>query len=171
MTALSRRLRPILVDWRAAILAGLAAGTLFLILNLLIVPEAVNSSTEGVLRTFASIILGPETLGAGTGFGLGITITAIALHYLLSILAALLIAFVVHRWGIIGGTIGGAILGAAIYLINMYTFTSFFPWVFSMDHEIFLTMHIIFGAATGALYEIMERDEYEERQGERLATR
>ncbi len=132
-------------------------------------PEPADRPRSGQLLDRG--VLGPETLGAGTGFGLGITITAIALHYLLSILAALLIAFVVHRWGIIGGTIGGAILGAAIYLINMYTFTSFFPWVFSMDHEIFLTMHIIFGAATGALYEIMERDEYEERQGERLATR
>ena len=76
------------------------------------------------------------------------------------------VAYVVHRWGVVGGTIGGAVLGLSIYLINMYTLTLLFPWFFTMENTLFLIVHIIFGAAVGALYEVMERDEYEERQGE-----
>lgn len=159
-------LSPILVDWRAAVLAGLAAGTLFLILNLLLIPEIIGGTTEVVLRYFASIVLGPDAVGPSTGFGILTVITAVLLHYLLSIIFAIVVAYVVHRWGVVGGTIGGAVLGLSIYLINMYTFTLLFPWFFTMENTIFLIVHIIFGAAVGALYEVMERDEYEERQGE-----
>jgi hypothetical protein len=159
-------LSPVLVDWRAAVLAGLAAGTLFLILNLVLIPEIIGGTTEVVLRYFASIVLGPGAVSPSSGFGPLTIITAILLHYLLSIIFAFVVAYVVHRWGVVGGTIGGAILGLSIYLINMYTLTLLFPWFFTMENTLFLIVHIIFGAAVGALYEVMERDEYEERQGE-----
>lgn len=161
-----QNLSPVLVDWRAAIIAGLLAGTIFLILNLLLIPELIGGTTEIVLRYFASIVLGPEAVGPTTGFGILTIITAVLIHYLLSVIFAIIVAYVVHRWGVVGGTIGGAVLGLSIYLINMYTLTLIFPWFFTMENTLFLTIHIIFGAAVGALYEGLERDEYEERQGE-----
>ncbi len=161
-----RTMSPVLVDWRAAVLAGLAAGTLFLILNLVLIPELICGTVEVVLRYFASIVLGPEAVGPSTSFGALTAITAVLLHYFLSIIFAIVVAYVVHRWGVVGGTIGGAVLGLSIYLINMYTLTLLFPWFFTMENTLFLIVHIIFGAAVGALYEVMERDEYEERQGE-----
>ncbi len=158
------QLNPALVDWRASVLAGLGAGTLFLILNLLIIPEALSTSVEVVLRYFASIVLGPGALGKA--YGAGIVATALALHYLLSVVAAISIAYVVHRWGVVGGTIGGILMGLAIYLFNMYSLTYFIPWFFSMESSIFLILHLIFGGAAGAIYEMLERGEYHELQDE-----
>ena len=156
----------ILVDWRAAILAGLAAGTLFLILNLLLIPEIIGGTTEMVIRYLASIPLGQQVVNPGYDYGSITVVVAVLLHYLLSVLFAMVVAFVVHRSGVVGGTIGGLILGLAFYLINMYAATEVFYWFFALESTIFLIAHLFFGAAVGALYEVMERREYEIAQGE-----
>ncbi len=157
----------ILVDWRASVLAGLVAGTLALILNLTLLPAIIGGTAELVLRYFASIMLGEGVVNPGYDYGTITAIVAVLTHYLLSILLTMIIAFVVHSRGVVGGTIGGAILGLAIYLINMYAVTAIFYWFFTLESTIFLVLHMIFGAMAGALYEVMEREEYEVAQGER----
>lgn len=155
-----------LIDWRAAVIAGVIAGTIFLVLNLLLVPVKIGGTMQLVFRYFASIIMGSEVVDPGYPFGAGIMIVAILVHYALSILFSLLVAIVLHRWGIIVGALGGGLLGLILYLINLYSLTALFPWFFAMTGELFLTIHIIFGAVVGTLYEVIERDEVEELQGE-----
>jgi hypothetical protein len=126
----------------------------------------VEGSTESIFRYYGSIILGEDAMSPERAFGADIIAAAIAIHLLLSVLFALLVAIVVHRWGVIGGTIGGLLLGIAIYLINYYSITYFFPWLFQLKGPFILLLHIIYGAAVGALYEVMEREPYERAQGE-----
>jgi hypothetical protein len=77
-------------------------------------------------------------------------------HYALSILFALVIAIVIHRWGLLVGIIGGGVLGLAIYLINLYTMTLWFEWFFAIDSSVLLLSHILFGATAGGVYELFD---------------
>ena len=159
-----------LVDWRASIIAGLVAGTIFLILNMLLIPAALDGSVEMLVRYIASILLGEQAVNPGYEYGTMTLLIAVALHYLLSILFAMLVALVVHRGGILLGLLGGTLLGGAIYLINMYAVTQIFYWFFTLESTLFLLLHLLFGAVTGALYESLERTPYEQAQGEHSPT-
>ena len=65
-----------------------------------------------------------------------------------------------HRWGIIVGIIGGAIFGLALYLINFYTLTYFFPWFFPLRSWMMMLSHVIYGATAGGVYEALEVEEF-----------
>ncbi len=156
----------LLVDRRAAFYAGLIAGTLFLVLNLFFLPVAINGDTDLMLRYIASIILGKGALSPDRAIDGPIIIAALGIGYALSIFFTLIIAFVVHRGGVVAGAIGGLLLGIALYFINVYSLTLFFPWFFALQGGPFLVVHGIFGAAAGTMYELLERDEFEELQGE-----
>jgi hypothetical protein len=72
-----------------------------------------------------------------------------------------LIAVVIHRWGLLVGIIGGGIMGIAIYLLNLYFFTVLFEWFFAINSSVLLLSHILFGATAGGVYELF--DQYDTR--------
>src|SRR5689334_16502239 len=108
------------ITWRAIPVAGLAGGTAFLLVDMLLTPLAYKVNGVLILRYSASLVLGGKALMDG---GLGGVLVGIIVHFVLSILFALVIAVVVHRWGLRVGIIGGALLGLALYGINLYTLT------------------------------------------------
>jgi hypothetical protein len=141
------------VTWRAVLFAGLVAGTLFLVADLIFAPIVTKVSATLMLRYFAALVLGSKVLVQS---GSGIIITGIVVHYVLSLVFALVIALVVHRWGLIVGIVGGAIIGVAIYGINLYTVTLLFPWFFAINSTVILLCHAIFGAVAGGVYEMFD---------------
>jgi hypothetical protein len=141
------------VTWRAVLISGLVAGTLFLITDLIFAPLVTNVSGALTLRYFAALVLGSKVL---TETGTGIFLTGIVVHYVLSLVFALVIALVVHRWGMVVGIVGGAIMGVAIYGINLYTVTVLFPWFFAINSPVILLCHAIFGAVAGGVYEMFD---------------
>ena len=141
------------ITWRAVLVSGLVAGTLFLLTDLVFAPRMTNVSAALTLRYFAALVLGSKVL---TQTGTSILIVGILVHYVLSLVFALVIALVVHRWGMAVGIIGGAILGVAIYGINLYTVTLLFPWFFAINSTVILLCHAIFGAVAGGVYEMFD---------------
>ena len=141
------------VTWRAVLISGLVAGTLFLLTDVVLAPAILNVNASLTLRYFAALVLGSKVL---TQTGSSILITGIIVHYVLSLLFALVISVVVHRWGLVVGIIGGAILGVAIYGINLYTVTLLFPWFFAINSTVILLCHAIFGAVAGGVYEMFD---------------
>lgn len=152
MTTMSPRMRQ-LVDWRAALWSGLIAGTIFLLLNLFLSP---TGNAWAMIRLFASVVLGDEILAPPSTFDGTALIVALIVHFALSILYALLIAYVIHRGGLLSGIIGGALLGLALYSINFYTLTLLYPWFFAMRSAVFIGTHALFGALAGGIYEALE---------------
>ena len=141
------------VTWRAIPIAGLVAGTVFLLVNVVLTPLVLEVDSTLILRYFASLVMGPSVLTDNSALVVGV---GILVHYVLSLLFTLVIAIVVHRWGLIVGLIGGAILGLAIYGINLYTFTLFFEWFFAIHSNVLLLSHVLFGATAGAVYELFD---------------
>ena len=141
------------VTWRAVLVSGLVAGTLFLLTDLVFAPLVTKTNATVTLRYFAALVMGSKVL---TQSGTGILAVGVVVHYILSLVFALVIALVVHRWGMLVGIVGGAILGVAIYGINLYTLTVFFPWFFAINSTVILLCHAIFGAVAGGVYEMFD---------------
>ncbi|MFN8449032.1 MAG: hypothetical protein U0521_10670 [Anaerolineae bacterium] len=45
-------------------------------------------------------------------------VVGVIVHYVLSFVFTLIITIVIHRWGLVVGIVGGALLGLALYGIN-----------------------------------------------------
>ncbi len=148
------------VDWRAALWAGVISGIIFLLINMLLTHFYVGSAWVSV-RLVASVILGASALPPPASFNLGIFLVALAVHLPLSVAFASVIAAILHRWGLFVGIVGGGVFGLALYLINFYTLTFFFPWFFPMRSWIMAVSHILFGACAGGIYEALEVERFE----------
>ena len=140
-----------LVDWSAAVWAGLASGVIFFLLNVFITPFAIGGNAWVIVRLFASVTMGEEILAPPATFHLSALIAAFLTNMIISLLLALLIAYVIHRGGLITGILGGAVLGLAIYGINFYTVTYKFPWLFVLRGWMSIVNHVLFGAMAGGM--------------------
>lgn len=149
------------VDWRAAFWAGLVAGTVFLLANLFVVPALMDGRFWISVRLVASIVLGRDVLAPPATAHAGALLAAVGIHYVLALAMTAVIAYVVHRGGLVGGVLVGALLGLAFYFIDYYTLTYFFPQFFAMKHGSVVASHVVFGALAGGVYELLEDQIYE----------
>jgi len=141
------------MTWRGVFIASIAAGTVFIVSNLILTPLVLDIQPPVILRYFASLLLGSDAV---TDDGAFVQVIGLVIHFVLSFVFTLLITIVIHRWGILVGIIGGGLLGVAIYGINLYTFTVIFEWFFAIESNVLLLSHILFGATAGGVYELFD---------------
>ncbi len=146
------------MTWRAIPIAGFAGGAIFLLIVLILTPLTLKVNGVLFLRYAASLLLGNKAVMDG---GAGVVFVGAIIHFLLSVLFALVIAIVVHRWGLRVGIIGGALLGLAFYGINFYAVTLVFSWFFAINGPVLLFSHVLFGAVAGGVYESLDRYDVE----------
>lgn len=156
----SRRTLRLIMDWRAAIIAGLVAGTLTMLLWMTLWATVTGGSLWTPFHHVAALLLGEGVLAPSQTLDLRVILAGTAVHLVLAVLYALLLAFIIYRWELLVGIIVGALFGVALYLVNYYTFTILFPWFYPLRSWIAVVGHIFFGAVAGGLYELMERDIY-----------
>lgn len=149
------------MDWKAALWAGILASILFYLLNIFIVPLILGGNMWVIIRLFASIIYGEAILAPPSSFDFTALLVSIIVNIILSLGFTFLIAFSLHKYGLLIGIIGGSIFGLAIYLFNFYTLSYFFPWFFALSSWPFVVTHILFGSAAGGIYELLEVEKYE----------
>ena len=159
MTHQGSRIR-LIMDWRAAVIAGLVSGLLTMVLWMILLTMTTGGSAWTPLHHIAAILLGEGVLAPSQSINWQVVITGLFIHLVLSIFYAVILAFIIHRWGLIIGILGGAMFGLAIYAINYYTFSALFPWFFSLRSWIALVGHVFFGMMVGGIYESLERDVY-----------
>jgi hypothetical protein len=141
------------ITWRGILIAALAAGTAHLLINMVFTPLVLSVDPQLVLRYFASLVLGDDILmNSNPVFAL----VGVIVHYAIALVLTLVIVLVVHRWGMLVGIVGGAVLGLAFYLLNLYTMTVFFPWFFAINSSILLASHVVFGVVAGGVYEFFD---------------
>ncbi len=146
------------MEWRVAVIAGLVAGTVFLVLNLLFATLYYQVSAWTVFRYAASIVMGPGVLPPPASFDAATLVVGLGVNYLLALVYAVILAFIIPRWGLIVGIVGGALYGAALYFINLYTLTLLVPWLFAVNSMPLLISHVVFGAVAGGVYELFDVD-------------
>jgi hypothetical protein len=154
-TSVTTEPHPIRVSWTAAIWAGIVSGAVFLVLEMILVPTVLGMSPWGAVRMMAAIIMGRGVLAPPeqpATFDLTVTIAAMVVHFALSIMYAIVLAFVIRRMSVGPAVVVGAIYGLALYAINFYGFTAVFPWFAMARNWVSIVTHLVFGATAAWAY-------------------
>lgn len=145
------------VDWKAAILAGLIAGVVFLMIEMMLL-ALTGESTWGPPRMMAAMVMGESVLPPPATFDAIIMMVAMVVHFILSILLAVLCAWVLSLWHLSAGTAIalGAAIGLLVYLVNFYLVAAIlFPWFAMARNWISIVSHVGFGAVLAWAYLIL----------------
>lgn len=140
------------LDWRAAAWAGVIAGAVFMMLEMIMVPAFLGGSAWAPPRMMAAIVLGPDVLPPPATFNLGIFVTALVVHFTLSVVFAGVLAWIVDGWSPATAVIVGVVYGLALYMINFYGFTALFPWFAEARNWVSVFTHAVFGLTAGWAY-------------------
>jgi hypothetical protein len=149
-----------LPDWPAAAVSGFAAGAVVMVLELLWSSIFTDTSPWATSHMIAAIVMGPDTLQSTT-FSVGIVAVALATHYVLGIVLALILAAIIapfHFDSSIGMVLlTGAVFGLVVYLFNFYGMVRFFSWFADMRGWATFAAHLVFGMSAAIIYWKLER--------------
>jgi len=143
-------------NWKVAIWAGLIAGVVFMMMEMGLV-AASGQSPWGPPRMIAAIAMGPDVLPPPASFDAAVFMVAMVIHLALSVLLALVFAFVAGRLGLVTAVGAGAVFGLLIYLVHFYGLTTFFPWFAMARNGISIVSHVAFGAVLALSYKLIAR--------------
>jgi hypothetical protein len=145
------------MDKRAAVIAGLIAAIVSLAAGMGVL-EYLHENAMSLPRLLATIALGRDALSAEAVPDMTALVAGVGVHLVLGLIFAFVISFTLHRWGFWVGLIGGGLFGLALYAINTYTMSRFFPDFWHYRSWFMIGFHILFGALCGGIYEAIERD-------------
>ena len=147
-------------DGRAAVWAGVAAGVgsaLAQVLLWLAFTDAFPHALFRDARLTAAILLGQGVLPPPTTFDAAIMLISALIHFALSIVYGLALAWVIARAAMGASLLIGALFGLALYAVNMYGFTALFPWFAQARDWITIAAHVVFGVTAAGIYRWLER--------------
>lgn len=142
------------IDTKAAISAGLIAGLVFLVLEMVLVGTVGGGSPWGPPRMIGAMVLGEGVLPPPATFDLTVVLVAMIVHFILSVLLGVVFALAVEKAGLNAGmaAVAGLVFGIVIYFVNFYGMTAIFPWFAMARGTISIVAHGIFGLVLGYSY-------------------
>ena len=149
---------PRTIDWKAAIWAGLIAGAVFMMLEMVLVGTVGGQSPWGPPRMMAAIVMGKGVLPPPATFDMGVMAVAMMVHFPLSILFAAMLGWVISHWrlNLAISILAGIAFGIAVYLVDFYLMTGIFPWFAMARNTITFASHVVFGLLLGWVYYALE---------------
>jgi len=146
------------LNLKAAVWAGLAAGFVFMALEMALVALMMGESPWAPPRMIAAIGMGEGVLPPPATFDAGIFAVAMAIHFALAVVLAVILGWAISRFalGMPASLVGGAIFGLVIYYVNFYGFTALFPWFAMARGPIGIFAHLVFGAVAAGVYHALE---------------
>jgi hypothetical protein len=156
------------IDWKAAIWAGIIAGIVFMMLEMVLVGTIGGQSPWGPPRMIAAMAMGKSVLPPPATFELGIMMVAMMIHFVLSILLGVILGWAISRWrmSLVTAVIAGVVFGLLVYFVDFYLMTAIFPWFAMARGGISIFAHAMFGLVLGWTYHAMAKpDRQDERSG------
>ena len=146
-------------DWKAAAWAGVIAGAVFLVLEMLLVWLVQGMSPWAPPRMIAAMILGRQVLPPPADFSGVAVAVAMLIHFPLAVVYGLILGWAVRRLDMAAAVLAGAAFGlVAVYLLNFYVIAPLlFPWFTEARNWISVFAHLVFGALLGAAYVALRR--------------
>lgn len=148
-------------DWRAAAIAGFAAGVVFLFIEMVGL-WLMGESPWGPPRMIAAIVLGPGVVSQAAP-GAGIMLAALMIHFALSIVFGLILAVIMAPFSFdssVGmASLAGAVFGVAVYWIDFHGMIRVFPWFAEARGGLTFLAHVVFGLVAADAYLTLERKE------------
>ena len=152
----SERTVPIL---GSALKAGLVAGLIFMVVEMLLVWLAMGMSPFAPPQMIAAIVMGPDVLPDAIPPGSNIVVLMVGMlvHFALAIALAFVFKYLATALRLNGTMliVAGVVFGLIVYAIHFYGMTSFFPWFAMARNWISIAAHAIFGLVLA--YALMPR--------------
>jgi hypothetical protein len=149
-----------MIDRRAAVWSGLAAGAIATAVQVLLwwlTGQAVPDLLLRDARLTAALVLGAGVLPPSTALLYPSLWAATLVHLLLSAVYGGMLAGFIRRLGRLSSICAGLLYGLLLYGINMYGFTHLFPWFSQARGGITVAVHAAFGVAGAVLYRTWAR--------------
>ena len=146
-------------EWKATIGAGLAAAAASAFAQLLLwalFTDALPGILYRDVRLTAALVMGPDALARADRFDALLMLLAGAVHLALSLAYAWILAWPLARFTLAQSLGAGAGFGAALFAVNLYGFTAFFPWFAAARDWITFAAHLVFGVTAAAAYKCLE---------------
>lgn len=144
-----------LSGWRITIWAGVIAGTLSTLTQVLlwlIFTDDFPAILFRDARLTATLLLGVSVLPPPATFDVDVMLTATLIHFTLSVAYAAMLAALTARLEVVAALLTGIGCGVALYIVNLYGFTAIFPWFAQARGWIALIAHGVFGVAAISAY-------------------
>jgi hypothetical protein len=147
-------------DWRAAVIAGVIAGAIFLLLEV-VMALVMGKSPWLALSMMAGIVMGPGVATATAGLSAGLLAVALGVHFLLSIVFGLLLAASLAPFNLDSSlgmaSLAGLVFGLALYAFDFHVMTMTFPWFAEARGPATLVTHLLFGLVAAGSYCLLKR--------------
>ncbi len=137
--------------WKRGAVAGLVAGLVFVMLEMILVPTVGGGAMWGPPRMMAAIVLGKGVLPPPATFDAGIVMVGMLIHFALAAVLGVIYAAIASALKLPNAMaiLIGAVFGLVVYLVNFWGFTAVFPWFAMARTPITLFTHLVFGAVLG----------------------
>lgn len=143
---------PARIDHKAVLIAGIAAGAVFMMLEMLMVAVFMGGSPWAPPRMIAAMLMGPGVLPPPATFDSTVMMVAMMIHFVLSILLAYVFALIAKGRSTGTAILAGAVFGLVVYLVNFYGMTAVFPWFAEARNWVSIFAHVMFGVVLGWAY-------------------
>jgi hypothetical protein len=146
-----------IVHWRSAALAGIAAGVVATVAQIVLwwaSSEPLAATLFRDARLTAAIVMGTGVLPPPATFDGSVMLVATLVHFALSIAYGFGLSILIARMSTAPALLAGAVFGACLYAINMYGFTLVFPWFVAARDWITAVTHVVFGVVAAVVYKI-----------------
>lgn len=148
------------LNWRAALAAGIVAGTVATAAQVILwwtftddLPEIFFRDT----RLTAAILLGQSVLPPPATSDRMVILVAGLIHVLLSMAYGLALACVISRLTRRTALLAGCVFGLILYAVNMHIVTNVYPWFSPARDWITVVTHVIFGISLAAIYKALSK--------------
>ena len=141
-------------------LAGVLAGILATLAQMLLWMNFADDFPAMLwrdARLTAALVLGRSVLPPPFTFDAGVMLAATLVHFALSIAYAALLAAICARLKPCTWIPAGVGFGVALYFVNLYGFTSIFPWFVQARGPAALIAHGVFGVAVVLFYRRIDK--------------
>jgi|SRR5437870_9281280 len=148
------------VKWSAAAYAGLAAGILATVVEIVLWSVFTDALPEILFRDArfaAAIVMGPGVLSSASAFDWQVMLVATLVHFALSVVYGLILSRLIWRLRVLPSLLAGAAFGLFLYAINMHGFTTVFPWFEATRDWITVAVHVAFGMVAAGTYWVLAK--------------
>ncbi len=152
------------LDFKAAVVAGLIAGAVFMMLEMALVGTIGGQSPWGPPRMIAAMAMGKGVLPPPGTFDMTIMMVAMMIHFIMSVLLGVVLGWIISHWrmSLVTSIIAGTIFGLVVYFVDFYLMTAVFPWFAMARGAISIFAHAMFGLVLGWAYHAIAKPRLED---------
>lgn len=136
----------------AATLAGMVAGTLSLLVMVMLSTSVYDESIWKLPRMSAAVIAGKGALEPDDEFSATLVALGVLVHFALALLYSLALATLVKDMPEAAAPWIGMTVGVALYFANLHGFTQLFPWFAELRTLDTLAAHVLFAIVAATAY-------------------